>query len=207
MAITLGLLEDDDLTRISLKAALETAGMEVVISAKQAGSMVSSLKTTAPDALILDLHLGVGPTGFDVAQAAREIYPEIGIVFLTSFDDPRLLSPSLPKPPVGSQYVTKKSISDIDQLEQLVNLAIAKSESKSPAELAALTDSQIEMLRLLAAGFSNAEIAKQSYLTLKSVEKTISKISRTLGIEHEPANNQRVLLAQHYFRATGSRGS
>ena len=61
--------------------------------------------------------------GRDVAQALRRQNPSVGLVFLTSFDDPRLLSANLPQLPGNSQYLTKSAIGDVDQLVKAVRLA------------------------------------------------------------------------------------
>lgn len=152
----------------------------------------------------MDLHLGSGPTGFDVALELRRQNPTVGIVFLTSFQDPRLLNPKLGDLPEGSVYLVKGEIKEIAVLDGAVASAIAKLERlPSPGMVQLLSDTQIETLRLVAKGLSNGEIAKQRFITEKSVEITISRIAKALGNTNEPTKNQRLHIAKVYFRSRG----
>jgi DNA-binding NarL/FixJ family response regulator len=55
----------------------------------------------------------------------------------------------------------------------------------------------------VAQGLSNAEIAKRRFIKEKSVELTISRMAKSLGIESNISANQRVHIARVYFRAIG----
>jgi two-component system, NarL family, nitrate/nitrite response regulator NarL len=200
----LGLLEDEDLTRLTLSTALQALGHQVVLQDSDVGRFLAKSSTASLDAVLLDLHLGSGPTGFDVALELRRQNPTVGIVFLTSFQDPRLLNPKLGDLPEGSVYLVKGEIKEIAVLDGAVASAIAKLERlPSPGMVQLLSDTQIETLRLVAKGLSNGEIAKQRFITEKSVEITISRIAKALGITNEPTKNQRVHIAKVYFRSRG----
>ena len=200
-------VEDDSFTRLSVVAALEQSGIEVVSQVATAAEALNDAAKYHPEVALLDLHLGAGPTGIDVAQAFRRKNPKIGIVFLTSYDDPRLLHPSLPQMPAGSQYLTKRSVTDLNVLLHAINDSISTKRSATQKTLPAfgnLSDVQIETLRLVAQGLSNAEIAKRRFVTAKSVEVTISRVAKALGIAPDSAQNQRVHIARIYFRALGN---
>lgn len=206
MAIQVGVLEDDNLTRLTLAAALEAEGCEVVVAAASVSEFLKVAQSRWLDAVLLDVHLGSGPTGIDVAITLKKLQPNLGVVFLTSFDDPRLLNPKLPPLPEDSRYVTKGEISDIKMLRSELEAAIAGGEQAaraSTSQLANLSDPQLETLRLVALGFSNAEIAKRRFVTEKSVETSISRIAKSLGILKDPEKNQRVHMAQAYFKSRG----
>lgn len=200
-------LEDDPFTRLSLVAALSHFGYDVIIEEAIAGAAVSRAKLAKPDAAVLDLHLGTGPTGIDVARELRKINPLVGLVLLTSFDDPRLLNPSLPPIPSGTVYLTKQSVSNFSELKAAVQNSLDnKAEGVEVQHVPAfgtLSDIQLETLRLVAQGLSNAEIAKRRFIKEKSVELTISRIAKSLGIESNISANQRVHIARVYFRAIG----
>ena len=200
-------LEDDPFTRLSLVAALSHFGHDVVIEEASAGAAIARSKIAKPDAAVIDLHLGQGPTGIDVARELRKINPLVGLVLLTSFDDPRLLNPSLPPIPSGTVYMTKQGVSNLSELKAAVQKSLEnKSDGMDVAHVPAfgvLSDIQIETLRLVAQGLSNAEIAKRRFIKEKSVELTISRMAKSLGIESNISANQRVHIARVYFRAIG----
>jgi two-component system nitrate/nitrite response regulator NarL len=207
MGLRLAVVEDDAFTRMTLSAALKAKGLNVVMAAADAAEAALLSQIHAIDAAILDLHLGIGPTGIDVAQALRRQNPGVGIVFLTSFDDPRLLSTHLPQLPGNSQYLTKSSIGEVDQLVNAIQLAVigrgnTASKLKNHA-LGKFTDSQIETLRLVAQGLSNAEIARRRFVTERAVEVSISRVAKALGLESDSSRNQRVHMAKVFFRALG----
>jgi len=87
-------IEDDDFTRFTLIETLKASGFNVVADAKNAGLGISRAIEFRPDVALIDLDLGKGPTGIDLSLSLRKSFPEIGIVFLTSYKDPRLLRTS-----------------------------------------------------------------------------------------------------------------
>lgn len=199
-------VEDDAFTRLSLVAALEQQGVTVVAQAANVADALAEVKSKPTSVALLDLHLGNGPTGVDLAQALRRKDPKIGIVFLTSYDDPRLLHSSMPPLPAGSQYLTKQSITDMDVLLHAINDSLSTKRSAAKQHIPAfgnLSDVQIETLRLVAQGLSNAEIARRRFVKPKSVELTISRVAKALGITQDSSQNQRVHIAKVYFRALG----
>ena len=204
MVYRLGLLEDENLTRLTLVTALRSLGNEVVVESGDAAKFLVAAQSSLLDAVLLDLHLGSGPTGLDIANELRKTNPGIGVVFLTSFEEPRFLNPKLGELPEGSVYLVKSEITEMSVLEAGITAAMAKLGQLPPAgRIQVLSDTQIETLRLVAQGLSNAEIAKQRFITEKSVEITISRIAKTLGITNEPTKNQRVHIANVYFRSRG----
>ena len=66
-----------------------------------------------------------------------------------------------------------------------------------------LSEGQWEILRLVAAGYTNAEIARRRSLTEDAVNKAITRLVRQLDIEVGKDDNARVLLSQAYNRITG----
>lgn len=204
MSYRLGVLEDENLTRLTLITALNSLGHEVAVEAGSAAKFLQGAKASTLDAVLLDLHLGAGPTGLDISHELRKTNPDVGVVFLTSFEDPRFLNPKLGELPNGSVYLVKNEITQMSVLDQAISQAVAKIAQLPPAGMAqVLSDTQIETLRLVAKGLSNAEIAKQRFMTVKSVEITISRIAKVLGIANEPTKNQRVHIARVYFRSRG----
>ena len=199
-------VEDDDFTLFTLSATLKASGFDVVAESKNAGEAVSKSLEKRPDVALLDLDLGIGPTGIDLSIALRKKLPNIGIVFLTSYKDPRLLRSSLPELPVGSIFLIKQEINNPDVLELKIREAFmfkSVNANESPKIESEFTDSQIETLKLLAQGLSNSEIAKRRFVTEKAVELTIARLAKKFDIPYDSASNQRVVLAKKVFALMG----
>jgi DNA-binding NarL/FixJ family response regulator len=165
------------------------------------------------DAAVLDLNLGRGPTGLDLALGLRRNIPHIGIVFLTSYKDPRLLGTSAQLAPFGSVYLEKNTMADIPRIVRGIEKSIsnaATSRSQNNIELKNLkknidlTNVQIEIVRMVAHGNSNLEIANSRGVTEKSIEQTLSRILKKVEIGQDDRKNRRVELALYYLRQTGS---
>ncbi len=207
MNLSVMVVEDDAFTRLSIVSALRLSGVDVVVESGTPGEAVRQAENVTVHVAILDLHLGSGPTGIDVARSLRRTHPRIGIVMLTSYDDPRLLNVALPAPPAGTQYVVKKSVTDIHVLLDAVRASLtarAVQPSRAvPPMLSVLTNVQMEILSMVAEGLSNHEIAKRRSTSEKSVEATIARIARSLKVEKQQSSNQRVQLTRAYFQALG----
>ena len=202
------IVEDDSFVRATLKAAIQLQGVEVIHDTSNVSSAIKIARSAKPDAAILDLDLGRGPNGIDLAIGLRNSLPEIGIVLLTGFIDPRLLNPEIGKLPKGSKYLVKQRLSDIDVLYQTVLDAIASVKSGAARKEVFtpslnLPSAQLETLRLIALGYPNDRIARERGITEKSVEQSISRLVQHFGIS-ELEQNKRVELARIYFKASGS---
>lgn len=211
MATRAVLVEDDDFTRLMISTALRGQGLEIILDTAEPSAALEQAKALKPDLAILDLHLGKGPTGIDLAVALRRELPKIGILMLTSYEDPRLLNPNLPKLPFGGVYLTKKSVGEIAVLNNAIATALNHKKwshassvvPQSVSSVAKLTSTQLETLRLMSQGLSNAEIAKRRFVTEKSVETSIARLAKAMGLTQDPGKNQRVHMAKVYFRALG----
>lgn len=211
---TIMIVEDDSFTRSTLSAALRSLGINVVAESGSSREALVLGKTHLPSAALIDLDLGKGPTGIDLAYALRQVKRDIGIVFLTSYDDPRFLRPNLPPLPAGSQYLVKKSVGDIAIVTRSIKNSITSAQDMSRGSrtqksgagihFSELTDIQIETLRLVSQGLTNSEIAKLRFITIKSVEQTINRIAKILNLPQDTTHNQRVHMARVFFRGSGA---
>ena len=208
-------VEDDDFTRSTVISALQMQGIDVVGQAAAIAPAMKFVQVLRPDAVVVDLDLGAGPTGMDFAIAVRKNHPGTGIVILTTFEDPRLLHPKIPEPPIGTEYLVKRSVGDVELLSKAIVTSIKnvsrgnKVSNKNPVspKLEGVTDSQLETMRLIAQGKSNKEIAKIRGVTEKSVEQTISRLVVHLKLAKSASSNQRVNISKLYFSLTGSKSA
>lgn len=202
------IVEDNNLSRISLASTCLLHGVELVLeatSAKEAMALITRNKKSNPNVALLDLDLGDGPTGIDLAWGLRRHNPAIGLVILTSYKDPRLTGRKLPELPKYAQYLIKSEIANAEELIQALlqsqfqdnSAPISKSDSHN------LSDSEINLLRLVWEGHSNLQIGKIRSIAPKSVETAISRLSKKIEIEYSNEINQRILLAKFYQELTG----
>lgn len=210
MAIRVLLVEDDGFTRASLTAALQGEEFDVVSDHSNVAEALEYIHHNPVDVVVLDIDLGNGPTGLDLAEMLSKRFPDIGIVLLTSSSDPRLVRASLPAVPSKAVYLVKSSMTNITTLSHAIHEAFQNSKvdqapHTSDFDPLNLTDIQVETLRYVAEGLSNHEIAKQRFVSEKAVEQTISKIAKLLGIEQTTSINQRVHIARMYFRMRGQK--
>lgn len=209
MTLNLLLVEDEPLTRTAVKSSLEAAGYQVIGSFSDVASAVQELRKSQVDVVVLDIDLGTGPTGLDLAALIDRTGKPIGIVIMTSSIDPRLVRKSLPEVPSQAVYLIKEQVVSIEMITQAINQAyqnvISGEEVKSRIKDLPLNDVQIETLRLVAQGLTNQQIAKERFVTEKAVEYTISKIAEILDIQPNSTANQRVNIARTYFQLRGIR--
>ena len=205
--VKIGIVEDNSLLRLSLGTSLGQENIEIVFSVSTALEALELIETAKINVLIADLHLGEAINGIDVSLLWQKAHPDLGVVYLTSYEDPRLISGG--KSPLladNSVYVTKSSISKIDQLMQAINLSLEKKgapQNTRTGPLAKLTDVQMETLSLLALGHSNKEIARIRGINEESVAISLNRISKALGLPAQMDRNQRVHLARVVLRGQG----
>lgn len=192
----------------TLAGALAGRGLDVRAagSARDAHAVALEFR---PAVAVVDLDLGPGPTGIDLARALRKSLPAIGICILTSYRDPRLAGGTTPELPPGSLYLCKADVSDVAQLVQSIDLAahapLAQRtlSTMTTGPTASLTDVQVEVLLAVGAGITTAEIADRRGVSASAVEQTISRICERLEIPRNSSLNQRVQLVQALNRLRG----
>lgn len=205
---TVLLVDDHQFTRVTLGTALSARGCQVqaVASAREALALLVAGETF--DVALLDLDLGTGPSGLDLAQELRRRLPAIGIVLLTSYRDPRLAGRDLPPLPVGGVYLCKDEIEDLESVVGIIamvrHLPLARRpEHGIAAHANALTDVQVDVLTALATGATTAQIAKDRGVSEGAIEKTIARICERLDLPRDAHTNQRVQLVNVYNEMRG----
>jgi len=205
--VKLLIVEDDSMMLQALSSGLVANGISHVELANSASIAMQKFRSFKPDVSLIDIELRQGPTGVDVSHAMRKLNPNVGIVFLTSLADPRLVDSRLPDLPEGSIYLRKNSVKDLSEVTEALKLAISgdlKSiKSKAADDFLDLTKAQFEIIRLIAHGHSNLEISKIRVTTVKSTENAISRLAKKLGINNSTTASQRVLLARKYTELIG----
>lgn len=204
------LVEDDHLLRDLLARALEAHGF-VVAPAVNAADAKRAYAAFDPDGAVIDVELGSGPTGFDLADVLRREHPYFPVVFLTNLPDPRFAERTSDDLPRGVAYLRKTALSNtqalLDALDHVMRgeTATLPRDDRDPHRpLAGLTRKQVEVMRLVAEGRSNSQIAEIRGVTVKAVEDTVRRACATLGIDPEAEGNIRVAAARRFFALSGS---
>lgn len=201
------MVEDDAFSRTLIVSTLQAGNFDVIAVADAKNAMVS-LADFEPNVALLDIDLGIGPTGIDVAYALRDQKSNLGIVFLTSFNDHRLSKASLLELPTGSRYITKGLLNQPAKLTSALLSAALKplAVEKASRFRLPLNNHQIQVMRMVAGGLTNAEIARQLEISEKAVEHVIARVLSKLGITRTEKLNPRVQLVQVYAELSGKPG-
>ena len=210
---------DDAFEMSTLVAALRLHEIDVIGKAKSESVGLNLLRRLQPDVILLDLNIA-GISAVKVAVNMRKVNQNIGIVILNSCSDLRLLGDSNDEVPAGTKILIKKSIVDFTVLCTAINeskvSAIEKhkvvwingntslQEQGVMALMAHLTNTQAEVLRLVADGMTNAQIGRTRYVSEKSVEQVISRVAQELNVQPDANMNMRVQLVGEYYRWLGA---
>jgi DNA-binding NarL/FixJ family response regulator len=205
------LVEDDSFARTALEGLVKNLGFKNVVLCDGVSSAMSAIESFAPSLAIVDLDLGEGPNGIDLVIALRRRLPDLGIVVLTTYSSPRLLGVSSMQIPLGVVYLVKSDLTTsrvlLDALTQCWENGAkdsGQSRDSSVKDLATrLSDQQIDIMRLIAHGHSNSEIALRLFVNERTVEKSISRLIKTLNLNTDKTQNQRVRISQAYFGLAG----
>jgi len=199
-------VDNDPFTLTSLVNSLENNRIVVAGRAGTAREALAIADAVNVDVALLDLDLGIGPNGIDLAHALRAKAPEIGLVLLSTYRDPRLMVPDVLTPPPGMAYLSKREIDDFGQVTRQILSVVAsplRQRTTHVSKLASLTASQLRILQLVAEGASSQRIADERGVSRKSVEQAISRLSEVLGVAKDGSANQRVRLTRAYLELAG----
>jgi DNA-binding NarL/FixJ family response regulator len=202
------LIEDDLFTRSTLSALLGHRGFEVVGQTESVEEALMLQELYSPEVALVDLDLGPGPNGIDVAIALRRVNPNIGIVMLTTFIDPRFTGTSNLPLPKGTRFLTKGELNDVSILVTSI-LQVMRNPLSPSKQLkrsgSLLTEGQIEILRLVSEGHTTASIAITRGVSEKSIEATLARIHSSLGLIKTKQLNPRVQLTRAFLSLTGKK--
>ena len=197
-------VEDDPFSRSLIASVLESANFEVA-TADSANQALTLLGAFSPRVCLVDLDLGPGPTGVDLAHAIRDRMPSVGIVFLTSFKDHRLSRAGDLPLPRGARYITKGNLNQIERLTTELLSASLKplTLERGLQPKVPLTSHQLEIMRMVAQGLTNQQIALEQGTSEKAIEHVIARILQRIGVDRNPRLNPRVQLVQAYAELSG----
>jgi len=209
--IKLLLVEDDQIILTMMSKAVEAEGFKILGAATDVVTAMESFKKNQPDVAILDIDLGAGPTGIDLANKIRKINHRVAIVFCTSYKDIRFIKNESHYYPPHTVLLKKSDIVNLEKVSNAIHEAlemVRDADETKPDQLSEkfyknLTNLEIELLAMVASGVSNKNIAKERGISTKSCENAIARLAKKLDIPATENNNQRVLMTRKYFELSG----
>lgn len=210
---------DDGFELSMLVPALRMHELDIIGEARSESVAINLLNRLQPDVVLLDMHIA-GISAIKIAVNLRKSKPNVGIVILESCSDVRLLGDRHIDIPVGTKVILKKSATDLLVLcatiadskvsaaenheVSWINGSVSIQENSLHGLLIQLTDVQVQTLRLVADGLSNAHIGRVRYVSEKSVEQIISRVAQEFNIQQDHDRNMRVQLVNEYYKWLGA---
>ena len=205
-ARSLLLVEDDPFSRGLVAETLRNAGFAVT-TATNAREASARFDKVDPDALVVDVNLGSGADGIELANALRSRAPYLAVLVLTRFPSPAVAGMTHRLPPHAA-FLSKDAAEDPATIVAALESALADdlpsvSDVAPDSPLARLTPAQVAVLRMVAEGWTNAEIATKRGSTVRAIEKLLHRSIVALGITEDSRRNARVEAVRAYVAAFG----
>lgn len=186
-ALRIALADDQALVRAGLRALLQAQGIDVALEADDGQALLDRLASTTVDVVLSDIRMP-GVDGIDMLRALRVRGDATPVLLLTTFDDSDLL---LRATDAGAQGFLLKDAAPEDLREAIARVA-AGDTLLQPVSTDAVRERyrfhdqappsgtfnprEVAILRLLAGGYSNREIARTLFLAEGTVKNYVSRI-------------------------------
>ena len=210
--------DDSFLMRQALEAVLERLdGVEVVGGCVDGDTLLAAVEEQRPHVVVTDMRMPPSgdEEGIRIAHRLRQHHPDMGVVVLTQYAEPRYGLELLAAGTDGRGYLLKQRVNDPRELHAaieavahggsvfdpaMVRLLVAGGSADTRA-LDDLTPRERQVLGEMAEGKSNAAIAEHLALTKKAVEKHVGSIFGKLGLPEEHVVSRRVAAVLLYLAA------
>jgi DNA-binding NarL/FixJ family response regulator len=183
-------VDDHQLMLDAIRITLEEAeGIEVVGEALSGSEALPLIARTLPDIVLLDIRMP-NMDGLACLGRIRERHPNIKVVILSGIDEPEQIRTALEQ---GACAFVVKHVDPQDLPSALRQAAAgtvfqvlgsAESGEDSAAKVAGITDSELRVLRSLAQGLSNKQIAGKLFITEQTVKFHLTNIYRKLQVSN-----------------------
>jgi DNA-binding NarL/FixJ family response regulator len=216
--VRIAIAEDSGLFRSSLALLLRSLGAEVTASVASGTELLTVVRDNPPDVVMLDIRMP--PTfsdeGIRTAQAIRGLHPDTGILVLSTYAETSYASQLLETVRSGVGYLLKDNVTDADALmeslervaagETVIDPAIVRrllGRKRKPSVMDTLNEREVAVLRHMAEGRSNLGIAKELYLSARTVETHVTSVFTKLGLTPSDTENNRVRAVLTFLRSAG----
>jgi DNA-binding NarL/FixJ family response regulator len=199
MTIRVVLADDEGMIRAGLRMLLEfQPDIEVVGEAADGAEALDVVLRTRPDVVLIDIRMP-RVDGIEASRRIIEELPATKIIVLTTFDEDAYVTSALRagvsgfllkvSPPEQLLDAVRTVAGGRGLLDPAVTLRVIQSLASAPqvdparaAQLGELTERETDVLRLVASGLSNAEIAAELYLGEATVKTYLSRMLMKLGL-------------------------
>lgn len=217
-SLRVAVADDATLFREGLVMLLHAAGHEVVSTHSDGLSLYESLTAAPADVVLLDIRMPPGEEGgLTIATRIRAHYPEIGLLLLSHYSETHYLRSMLSIGTEGIGYRLKDRIAGVEMLNDtltrihareiviepmLAGALVGADDSRADPFAESLAPRERDVLRLMAEGKSNSAIAKELFVSVKSVEKHVASIFVKLDIPGDATvHHRRVLAVLSYLQS------
>jgi DNA-binding NarL/FixJ family response regulator len=208
--LRVNLVENNELLLLLVSNLIKTYPVDLLNSSSTYGAALKAFNQKNSDVVILDLDLGEGPNGYDLALMMRQLKSNLGIVFYSSFNDERFIINGNNQILTNYVFLRKSEIINNNAIYDAIlqSIEILEEENKfRKKEVTAFyknfNDREIELMAHVAAGFSNKKIASIFKIEIKSCENAISRLAKKLNLPQEDLSNQRIMITRKYLQLCG----
>jgi DNA-binding NarL/FixJ family response regulator len=213
----LAIAEDSGLFRSSLALLLEASGAQVTASVPSGAELLEAIRSSPPDAVILDIRMPPSFTdeGIRTAHELRGLYPQIGILVLSTYAETGYAGQLLETVRTGVGYLLKDNVTDagglMDNLarvsagETVIDPTIVRrllQRNRRPSTIDTLNERERAVLWHMAEGRSNLGIAKELFLSARTVETHVTSVFTKLGLAPSDTENNRVRAVLAFLRSS-----
>jgi DNA-binding NarL/FixJ family response regulator len=191
------IVDDHEMVREGLMAMLRPEhDIEVVGQTGSGAAVVDLVESTRPDVVLLDARLP-DVSGVEVCRRLSQSHPDVAVVILTTYTDPDLVQECIQAGARGyvvkdvERFSLKESLRAVYRGQSVLAPQVAghviegaRTRQEAGSRRAALSASQVAILRLISRGHSNREIAAEVHLSENTVKTHIQEIFRKLGVRN-----------------------
>ena len=202
------IVEDEKLMASLLETTLVGAGFGVAVASNVLDAL-DQVERFDPDIALLDISLGDGPSGLDLAHLLNAQHPDVAIIFLTKHPDPRTAGVQSVDMPPGAGFMRKDMVTNSAYLLEAIEAVLAdrprdvRHDLTPTSPLRGLTDKQLTVLQLASQGLTNAAIARRLDKSERAVVHLLKAVFEHLGIADNADVNQRVEAVRIYVSTAG----